>query len=107
EDVVNRRFDIASGDNLAARTVRTQMQGFRNIAGFAIGVVTLGIALLSFSTVRELGAGLLASAGVAGIVLGFAAQRSISTVIAGLQIAVAQPIRVDDVVIVEGEWGRI
>lgn len=107
EDAVNRRFDIASGDNLAARTVRTQMQGFRNIAGFAIGVVTLGIALLSFSTVRELGAGLLASAGVAGIVLGFAAQRSISTVIAGLQIAIAQPIRVDDVVIVEGEWGRI
>jgi small-conductance mechanosensitive channel len=67
----------------------------------------LGFVLLTFERVRQLGTGLLASAGVAGIVLGFAAQRSLSTILAGIQIALTQPIRVDDVVIVENEWGRI
>ncbi len=107
EEVVEHRYDIRATDNLRARAIRTQVRGVRNIAGFVIAVLTFGFALLSFDTVRQVGAGLLASAGVAGIIIGFAAQRSIATILAGLQIAISQPIRVDDVVIVEGEWGRI
>jgi small-conductance mechanosensitive channel len=63
--------------------------------------------LMTFDRVRQLGTTILASAGVVGIVVGMAAQRTIATFIAGLQIAITQPIRVDDVVIVENEWGRI
>lgn len=107
EAVVNERFDVDVADNLRAREVHTQVRGFRNVARFAIGLLTVGVALMTFDGVRQLGVSLLASAGVAGIVIGFAAQRSIATVFAGLQIALTQPIRVDDVVIVEGEWGRI
>jgi small-conductance mechanosensitive channel len=107
EQVVNIRFDLAAADNLEARSVRTQVRGFRNVARFVIGVLSLSAVLMTFEGVRQLGVSLLASAGVAGIVIGFAAQRSIATVLAGIQIALTQPIRVDDVVIVEGEWGRI
>jgi small-conductance mechanosensitive channel len=107
EDVIVHGAKVSDDDNLHARALRTQVRAFRNIAGFIVVVVTLGFVLMSFKPVRELGAGLLASAGVAGIVIGFAAQRSLATVLAGIQIAISQPIRVDDVVIVEGEWGRI
>jgi small-conductance mechanosensitive channel len=107
EQVAEQRYNVNVEDNLQARAMYTQLRGLRNIAGFVIAIVTFGFALLSFDGVRQVGAGLLASAGVAGVVIGFAAQRSIATILAGLQIAIAQPIRVDDVVIVEGEWGRI
>jgi small-conductance mechanosensitive channel len=107
EDVVQRRFDVGSDDNLAARSVQTQVRGFRNVAVFVVVVLTLGFVLMTFESVRQVGTGLLASAGVAGLVLGFAAQRSIATLLAGIQIAISQPIRIDDVVIVEGEWGRV
>jgi small-conductance mechanosensitive channel len=63
--------------------------------------------LMVFDSARQFGASILASAGIAGIIVGFAAQRSIATLLAGSQIAMTQPIRVDDVVIVENEWGRI
>jgi small-conductance mechanosensitive channel len=107
ETAVARRFDAASADNLRARTVQTQMRGVRNVASFVIVVVAVSFALLSFDRVRQLGAGLLASAGLAGVVLGFAAQKSLAAVLSGIQIAFTQPIRLDDVVIVEGEWGRV
>jgi small-conductance mechanosensitive channel len=107
EEVVTHRFDISAKDNLHARAVYTQMRGFRNIAGFLVGMLTVAFVLMTFERVRQLGAGLLASAGVAGIVLGFAAQKSLATILAGIQIALTQPIRVEDVVIVEGEWGTI
>jgi small-conductance mechanosensitive channel len=107
QEAVSARYDIQSQDNLQARSVLTQVRGFRNIAAFAIGVVAVAFMLMTFDRVRELGVSILASAGIAGIVIGFAAQRSIATVIAGVQVALAQPIRVDDVVIVENEWGRI
>ncbi|MBS2022338.1 MAG: mechanosensitive ion channel [Deltaproteobacteria bacterium] len=107
ERLVELRYDLSTGDNLEARAVFTQLRGFRNIAGFVIVVVTLSFALMTFGAVRSIGAGLLASAGVAGIVLGFAAQKTIATLLAGIQIAISQPIRVDDVVVIEGEWGRI
>lgn len=107
EEVVTHRFDINASDNLHARAVYTQMRGFRNIVSFLVVMLTIAFVLMTFERVRQLGAGLLASAGVAGIVLGFAAQKSIATVLAGIQIALTQPIRVEDVVIVDGEWGTI
>ena len=107
EHVVEHRHDLTRTDNLEARAAVTQMRGFRNIAVFLISVVTVAFVLLTFDRVRELGAGMLASAGLAGIILGFAAQQSLGALLAGIQIAITQPIRVDDVVIVDGEWGRI
>ena len=79
----------------------------KKVAVTIIGIVTLASMLMVFDSVRQFGASILASAGIAGIVIGFAAQRSIATLLAGFQIALTQPIRLDDVVIVENEWGRI
>jgi small-conductance mechanosensitive channel len=62
---------------------------------------------MSFATVRKIGTGLLTSAGIASVIIGFAAQRSIANLLAGLQLAFSQPIRLDDVLVVEGEWGRV
>jgi small-conductance mechanosensitive channel len=106
-ELVVSRFDLSQTDNLRARSVHTQARTLRNIAVFVMALLTVAFALMTFERVRQVGAGLLASAGVAGVVLGFAAQRSIATLFAGVQLAITQPIRVDDVVIVEGEWGRI
>lgn len=107
EHVVRHRFDVDVSDNLHARQVQTQFRALRNVATFLGALATAAAVLMTFDSVRQLGTGLLASAGVAGIVIGFAAQKSIATLLAGIQIALSQPIRVDDVVIVEGEWGRI
>ncbi len=104
EDVFQVRY---GGETLSARSAATRLRAFRNIGGFAIILLSVSFAMMTFETVRNIGTGLLASAGVAGIVVGFAAQRTLSTVFAGLQIALAQPIRVDDLVIIEGETGRI
>jgi small-conductance mechanosensitive channel len=73
----------------------------------AIWVLTAAAVLLQIDAFRQFGAGLLASAGIASVVLGFAAQSTLGNLIAGFQIALAQPIRLDDVVVIEGEWGRI
>lgn len=104
---VLRRFDVDVADNLRARKVHTQLEIVRKIVAAGIALATFAAALMTFPRFREIGAGLLASAGLAGLVLGFAAQRSLGNLLAGLQIAVTQPIRIDDVVIVEGEWGRV
>jgi small-conductance mechanosensitive channel len=107
EDVVLSRYRIDVKDNLRARTMRTQVQLLRKVLVVVVTVVTLATALMTFEKVRQLGTTLLASAGIAGIIIGIAAQRSIAALIAGVQMALTQPIRVDDVVIVENEWGRI
>ncbi len=99
------RLDVS--DNLQARAIHTQVVVLKKVAVTAIGIFTVASMLMVFDSVRQFGASILASAGVAGIVIGFAAQRSIATLLAGFQIALTQPIRVDDVVIVENEWGRI
>jgi len=99
------RLDLS--DNLQARAMYTQVTVLRKVAVATIAVFSLASMLMVFDSVRQFGASILASAGIAGIVIGFAAQRSIATLLAGFQIALTQPIRVDDVVIVENEWGRI
>ncbi|MBK8010566.1 MAG: mechanosensitive ion channel [Deltaproteobacteria bacterium] len=107
EEHVKNRFDLSQGDNLQARAIHTQISTLKNIVGFVVVLVAAASILMTFERVRQLGLSLLASAGVAGIVIGFAAQRSIATLLAGIQLALTQPIRIDDVVIVENEWGRI
>jgi small-conductance mechanosensitive channel len=99
------RVDVA--DNLQARAVHTQVLVLKRVAVALIVIFAAASMLMVFESVRQFGASILASAGIAGIIIGFAAQRSIATLLAGFQIALTQPIRVDDVVIVEGEWGRI
>ncbi|MDA1325061.1 MAG: mechanosensitive ion channel [Proteobacteria bacterium] len=106
-DVALARFRIDHADNLAEREARTRILVFNRIAAVVIVVVTLAFILMTFPDVRHLGVSLFASAGVAGIVIGLAARPTIANLIAGIQIALSQPIRVDDVVIVEGEWGWI
>ncbi len=107
EAFVFSQFSIDAKDNLKARGVRTQIQIFRKIAVVVVVTLTAAVILMSFEKVRLLGTSILASAGIAGIIIGLAAQRTIGTVLAGIQIAFTQPIRIDDVVIVENEWGRI
>ncbi len=107
ERAILTQYKVDSGDNLAARKITTQVQVLKKLAVVVIVVLTVASMLMVFPSVRQLGASMLTSAGVLGIILGFAAQRSIATVVAGFQIALTQPIRLDDVVIVENEWGRI
>ncbi len=107
KEVVLRRYDVEEKDNLKARRVYTQFKVIERIFNFIVVLIALAIALMTFESIRKIGVSLFASAGVAGIILGFAAQKMIGTVLAGFQIAITQPIRLDDVVIVEGEWGWI
>ena len=107
EDYVTSRFDVGVRDNLKARKIHTQFKVLTRIAIIVVSILAFGIMLMTFERVRQLGTTILASAGLVGIVVGMAAQRTIATFIAGLQIAITQPIRIDDVVIVENEWGRI
>jgi small-conductance mechanosensitive channel len=102
-----RQHRVDVDDNLRARSVHTQIVILKKVAGVVIAVFSVASMLMVFDSVRQFGASILASAGLAGLVIGFAAQRSIATLIAGFQLAVTQPIRVDDVVVVEGEWGRV
>ena len=107
EDLILNSYRIDVKDNLKARKIYTQLQFFKKTVVIVICVIALAVILMSFEKVRQLGTAILASAGILGIIIGFAAQRSLSTLLAGLQIAITQPFRIDDVVIVEGEWGKI
>jgi len=107
DDVINIRHSVETHDNLAARRIRTQVEVLRRIAATIIIIVTLAIMLMTFPEIRNLGESLFASAGLAALVAGFAARSTLSNLVAGLQIALTQPIRLDDVVIVEGEWGWV
>jgi len=105
--VIIANYDVGIEDNLKARKIHTQIKVFERIAVVLVVFFTVAMALLSFEAIRQVGVSLLASAGIAGIIIGFAAQKSISMLLAGFQLAITQPIRLDDVVIVEGEWGKI
>ncbi|HTD98199.1 MAG TPA: mechanosensitive ion channel domain-containing protein [Mucilaginibacter sp.] len=107
EDYVYHAYDLNKEDNLKERKIRTQLQFVRKIVVTLIVFITIAIILLSFDNVRKIGAGLLTGVGIGGIIIGFAAQRSLSNFLAGFQIAFTQPIRIDDILVVEGEWGRV
>ncbi|MBI5068757.1 MAG: mechanosensitive ion channel [Deltaproteobacteria bacterium] len=104
-DLATTRLAALKGG--AARGTATRVMVLRRVAGVAVGIVGGALVLLQFEALRTLGTSLLASAGVAGIVVGLAAQRSIGTLLAGLQISIAEPFRVGDVVVMEGEWGTV
>lgn len=102
-----REHPLEVADNLAARRMQTQARVMGGVAQGGIVLVGVALALMTFPTIRQIGTTLLASAGIIGLVAGIAAKPVFGNLIAGLQIAITQPIRLDDVVIVEGEWGRV
>lgn len=105
--LILQRQELSVADNRRARAIYTQVTMLRKIVTSVVMLIAIASMLMVFESVRHFGTAIIASAGVAGIILGFAAQKSIATLLAGVQIALTQPIRIDDVVIVEGEWGRI
>lgn len=107
QGIVERRFRTDTRDNLRARRVHTKIQLLRRVTTMVVAFLAAAAILVTFPGVREVGVSLLASAGVVGIILGIAARSTLSNLLAGLQVAFSEPIRLDDVVIVEGEWGRI
>lgn len=107
DDVVLARHSIEVEDNLRARQLKTQLDLVRRVLVVLIVLVAISAILLSIPQVRAVGAGLLASAGLLGIIAGIAAQPLFSNMVAGIQIALTQPVRTDDVVVIAGDWGRI
>lgn len=105
--IILKRFDISKTDNLASRKVYTQIDILEKIVVFIIILFAIGVVLLSFENIRKIGIGLFASAGVAGIIIGLSAQKVVGALLAGIQIAITQPFRIDDAVLVENEWGWI
>ncbi len=102
-----RRFKLDTEDNLLARKHVTQSRIMERVAATAIVVLTVSACLMTFPTVQQYGVSLLASAGVAGIVLGLALQPMLKNLFAGIQLAITQPIRIDDALLVEGEFGHV
>jgi small-conductance mechanosensitive channel len=107
ERAVAARHPVDVKDNLRSRSLITQSRVLSHTGMFLLGLIGLAAALMTFPGVRQFGASLLASAGVAGLVIGLAARPVLSNLLAGLQIALTEPIRLDDVVIIDNEWGRI
>jgi len=106
-DLVLVRTDITASDNLRARRRRTRAAILYRVALFLILLVTFCMMLISIPSVRSIGVTLIASAGLAGLAVGAAAQPALKNLIAGVQMAFTEPVRIDDVVIMDGEWGRI
>ncbi|HEY3307192.1 MAG TPA: mechanosensitive ion channel domain-containing protein [Desulfuromonadaceae bacterium] len=107
QDIILSRYDLMVKDNLRAREIHTKINVLVKIFLVVLLIIAFALALLTFPRIRQIGVSILASAGIIGVIAGIAAQRSIANFIAGIQIALSQPIRIDDVVIVEGEWGVI
>jgi small-conductance mechanosensitive channel len=101
------RHRMDAPDNLSARKIYTQVSVIRKIIVSTVVIIATGSILMLFDPVRQFGTSILASAGIAGVVLGFAAQKTLGNVLAGIQIALTQPLLIDDIVVVEGEFGQI
>jgi small-conductance mechanosensitive channel len=106
-EAVVRLHPAMGSDNLQARRIQTQTRVLTRTVKFFVLILGAASVLMTFPDLRQVGASLLASAGVAGVIAGIAARPVFGNLIAGLQIALTQPIRLDDVVIIENEWGRI
>jgi small-conductance mechanosensitive channel len=107
DEVVAYRHNVDVRENLAARRIRTQVQMLRRVAVSIIVVITLSVMLMTIPAIRQIGESLLASAGLAALLAGLAARTTLSNILAGIQVAFSQPIRLDDAVIIEGEYGWI
>lgn len=109
EALILRKYDLTAADNVRARSMHTQFQVFRRLAIAFVIIITVGALLWTFNDPRlwHYGSGLLASAGLASLLLAAAAKSTASNFLAGMQIALTEPIKIDDVVVVQGEWGRI
>ncbi|WP_221390651.1 mechanosensitive ion channel family protein [Dyadobacter sp. NIV53] len=107
EKILIEQLDFETEDNNYARRMFTKIKFIKRIIIILIILIGVSILLLSFDSVRQYGIGILTSAGIFSVIIGFAAQKSLGNLLAGIQIAFTQPIKIDDVVIVEGEWGRI
>ncbi|WP_408625125.1 mechanosensitive ion channel family protein [Celerinatantimonas yamalensis] len=107
QDILFLRYDISHADNLKARKIRTQIIYIKKVAIVVIVLLATALILLNFSSVRRFGTTILTGAGVAGVIIGFALQKSLANLFAGIQIAFTQPIKIDDAVVVENEWGWI
>jgi small-conductance mechanosensitive channel len=109
QEYMLRKYDLKAENNIRARRIHTQFQLFRRLLITFIVVITIGALLWTFNDPRiwHYGSGLLASAGIASLILATAAKSTASNFLAGLQIAFTEPIRIDDVVVIQGEWGRI
>jgi small-conductance mechanosensitive channel len=106
-DILTGRYRIDVADNLIARRIQTQFQMLHRIAVALVMIVTLAIMLMTFPTIKHIGMSVLASAGLATLVVGMAMKSTLANLIAGVQIAIAQPFRIEDAVVIEGEWGWI
>lgn len=106
-DYLSARYSVDVPDNLHARKIRTQFFVLRRVGAVLIGTFALGLMLMTFPGIRALGTTLFASAGAAGLIVGLAARPVLTNLLAGVQIALTQPIRLEDSVVVEGEWGWI
>jgi small-conductance mechanosensitive channel len=107
EQVILQHYSTKVRENEEARKIATHVSLARKILNVILVLVAVSGVLMSFDTVRQVGLSILASAGIAGVILAFAAQKSLTTLISGIQIAITQPISIGDVVVVEQEWGRI
>ncbi|MDA3892432.1 MAG: mechanosensitive ion channel [Salinivirgaceae bacterium] len=102
-----KKFDISNEDNLKSRKLHTQINLMEKVIIFVIFLITIGLILISIDSIKQIGIGIFASAGVVGIIVGLSAQKIVGAVLAGIQIAITQPFRIDDAVVVENEWGWI
>ena len=107
EDLALARFRTDVRDNQQARTVHTQIQVIRRFTAVSVAVIAIGTMLMTFREARLVGTSLLASAGVAAAIAAFAANTLLSNVFAGLQLAFGKSLRLDDVIVINDEWGRI
>lgn len=106
-----RRFEVRlaaqTHDPVEARSVRTQVVVLRRLLSVIVALAAAALALTQFEVARNIGAAILASAGLAGLIVGFAAQRSLATLLGGMQLSITQPLRIGDAVVIEGEWGWV
>ncbi|MGD0480601.1 MAG: mechanosensitive ion channel family protein [Terracidiphilus sp.] len=107
KDILTARYRVDVEDNLAARRVQTQFQMVHRMAVILVTVVAVAVGLMTFPEIKHIGVSMLASAGVASLVIGMAMKDTLANLIAGAQIAFSQPFRMGDAVVIEGEWGWI
>ena len=106
-DIMLAKYRTNVADNLLARQMETRVEILSRTAVIIVAIIAVAIALMTFPTIRAVGTGLLASAGAAGLIVGIAARPLFENLFAGIQLAFTEPIRIDDIVVVNGEWGRI